>query len=250
MQKLLNNFLKEDGKDVSTQTELQSVELPQKKASGEKFVQTEASVPICQCKQVMSTLDMLSEKMDGMKSLQLTFLSRPGREDLFNNEDSFVVGNDSDLPFATPPVPFSTTPVSTPPVSFSTTAAAIPYSTASVPFSTTPFISVSMSPEYEVLQEHNPAPSFRSAVFEETFKESSSMCNYAKNLTFKLFVRHELNGSNCAGVKGKRSLEKDQRMETIKDAIFRKYSVEDKKKSWASCRKAIDSAIRHLKPDN
>lgn len=73
MQKLLNNFLKEDGKDVSTQTELQSVELPQKKASGEKFVQTEASVPICQCKQVMSTLDMLSEKMDGMKSLQLTF---------------------------------------------------------------------------------------------------------------------------------------------------------------------------------
>lgn len=85
-------------------------------------------------------------------------------------------------------------------------------------------------------------------MFEETFKESSSMYNYAKNLVFKLFARHELDGSNCAGVKGKRSLEKDKRMDLIKDATFKKYCVDDKKKSWAGCRKAIDCAIRHLKP--
>ena len=85
------------------------------------------------------------------------------------------------------------------------------------------------------------------AVFEDTFKESASMGNYAKNLVFKIFNRDELYGSNCAGVKGKRSLESDQRMQMVKDAVFKKYFVDDKKRSWAMCRKAIDSAIRHLK---
>lgn len=64
---------------------------------------------------------------------------------------------------------------------------------------------------------------------------------------FKLFEKDELTGSNCAGVKGKRSLEADYRMQLVKDAVFRKYYVDDKKKSWAACRKAVDCAIRHLK---
>ena len=74
------------------------------------------------------------------------------------------------------------------------------------------------------------------------------MGNYAKNLTFNLFSRHELVGTNCAGVKGKKSLEKDNRMDVVKASIFKKYSVDNKKKAWALCRKAIDTAIRHLKP--
>jgi hypothetical protein len=88
---------------------------------------------------------------------------------------------------------------------------------------------------------------FRPALFEEIYKESSSMCNYAKNLVFKLFHNQELQGSNCSGMKGKKSLEVDQRMEIIKEATFKKYPVEDRKRSWSMCRKAIDSAIRHCK---
>lgn len=82
-------------------------------------------------------------------------------------------------------------------------------------------------------------------IFEDTFKESSSLGNYAKNLVFKFFEKDELRGSNCVGAKGKRALEADQRMQLVKDAVFRKYFVDDKKKSWAICRKAIDCAIRH-----
>ena len=70
---------------------------------------------------------------------------------------------------------------------------------------------------------------------------------YAKNLVFKLFFGHELKGSNCSGMKGKRCLEKDQRMDLIKEATFKKYPVEDQKRSLSMCRKAIDSAIRHCK---
>ena len=73
------------------------------------------------------------------------------------------------------------------------------------------------------------------------------MGNYAKNLVFKLFEKDELVGSNCIGAKGKRSLETDQRMQLVKEAVFRKYYVDDKKKSWAACRKAVDCAIRHIK---
>jgi hypothetical protein len=69
----------------------------------------------------------------------------------------------------------------------------------------------------------------RPAIFEETYKESSSMSNFAKNLVFKLFNSQELQGSNCSGMKGKKSLEKDHRMSLIKEAVFKKYPVEDKK---------------------
>ena len=70
-----------------------------------------------------------------------------------------------------------------------------------------------------------------SAIYEDTYKESASMGNYAKNLVFKLFEKDELVGSNCIGAKGKRSLETDQRMQLVKEAVFRKYYVDDKKKS-------------------
>ena len=44
--------------------------------------------------------------------------------------------------------------------------------------------------------------------------------HYAKNLVFKLFEKDELVGSNCIGAKGKLSLEADQQMQLIKDAVF------------------------------
>ena len=55
------------------------------------------------------------------------------------------------------------------------------------------------------LQELQPmctsSPAVKNSIFEETYKESSSMCNYSKNLVFKLFAQHELEGTNCAGEK-------------------------------------------------
>lgn len=83
-------------------------------------------------------------------------------------------------------------------------------------------------------------------IFEEIFRRSSSMTNYAKNLVFDMFRRDELLGANCAGVKGKRGLEIDPRLTKIKECIFKKYSVVDKREAWKLCRKAIDSALRKL----
>ena len=74
------------------------------------------------------------------------------------------------------------------------------------------------------------------------------MTNYAKKIAFKLFSPPELQGSNCSGLKGKKPLEKENRMDMIKSAAFKKYNVlEDEKKSWVIFRKAIDSSIRHCK---
>jgi hypothetical protein len=79
------------------------------------------------------------------------------------------------------------------------------------------------------------------------YRQSSSIGNFAKNIAFNLFSRNEMEGANCAGLRGKRALEQDPHMDIVKETVFKKYSVEDKKKGWALCRKAIDSAIRHLK---
>ena len=73
------------------------------------------------------------------------------------------------------------------------------------------------------------------------------MTNFAKKLVFKLFSPAELQVSNCSGLKVKRPLEKDNRMNIIKSATFMKYLVEDEKKSWVMCTKAMDLAIRHYK---
>ena len=58
-------------------------------------------------------------------------------------------------------------------------------------------------------------------VFEEVFKRSSFMANYAKNLLFELFKRNELVGKNCAGVKGKQGVGDDSRMAIIKENVFK-----------------------------
>lgn len=83
--------------------------------------------------------------------------------------------------------------------------------------------------------------------FEEVFKRSSSMTNYAKNLVFELFKRNELVGKNCAGVKGKQGIGGDSRMAIIKENVFKKYRVPDKTQAWVQCRKAIDTALRKMK---
>lgn len=85
------------------------------------------------------------------------------------------------------------------------------------------------------------------SVYDELFKKSSSISNYAKNLVFSVFDKEELKDSNCSGAHEKRSLESDPRMDLIKETTFKKFPTEDRKKSWAACRKAIDSAIRKLR---
>ena len=85
------------------------------------------------------------------------------------------------------------------------------------------------------------------AMRDELYKKSSFVSNFAKNLVFEMFNTEELKESNCAGTQGKKSLEKDPRMESIKEMTFKKFPKEDKKKSWCLCRKAIDSAIRKLR---
>ena len=84
-------------------------------------------------------------------------------------------------------------------------------------------------------------------MFDDVFKRSSSMPNYAKNLVFELFRQDELIGKNCAGVKGKQGIGSDPRMETVRDHTFRRYRVTDRNAAWALCRKAIDTALRKMK---
>ena len=66
---------------------------------------------------------------------------------------------------------------------------------------------------------------------------------------FAAFEKEELIDSNCSGAHERKSLESDPRMGLIKEITFRNFSTEDRKKSWAACRNAIDSAIilfRHM----
>ena len=85
------------------------------------------------------------------------------------------------------------------------------------------------------------------SVYDELFKKSLSIPNYAKNLVFAVFEKEELIDCNCSGAHEKKSLESDPRMDLIKETTFKKFPTEDRKKSWAACRKAIDSAIRKLR---
>ena len=69
------------------------------------------------------------------------------------------------------------------------------------------------------------------SVYDELFKKSSSFSNYAKNLVFTLFDEEELKDSNCSGAHNKNALEQDPRMDVIKEITFKKFPMEDKKKS-------------------
>ena len=73
-----------------------------------------------------------------------------------------------------------------------------------------------------------PQVSIPDGIFEETFRRSSAMANYAKNLVFGLFSKEELIGSNSVAARNKQALEKDYRLSLIKDATFKKYCIEDK----------------------
>ncbi|CAB4032483.1 Hypothetical predicted protein, partial [Paramuricea clavata] len=58
------------------------------------------------------------------------------------------------------------------------------------------------------------------SVYDELFKKSSSISNFAKNLVFELFEAEELKDSNCSGVHQKKSLERDPHMDLIKESIL------------------------------
>ena len=90
-------------------------------------------------------------------------------------------------------------------------------------------------------------PTIPASLFEEMFTKSASVSNYAKNLVFATFPKHDLLSSNCSGALGKKSLEDDPRMVLIKEMTLRKYRVEDKDSTWRACRKAIDGCIRKLR---
>ena len=83
--------------------------------------------------------------------------------------------------------------------------------------------------------------------FENVFKKSSSMANFAKDLVFEVFKRDELIGKNCADVKGKQGIGNDPQMELVQQQTFKKYRVTDKNTAWNVCRKAIDTALRKMK---
>ena len=92
------------------------------------------------------------------------------------------------------------------------------------------------------------APSSSSTqIFEEVFKRSSSMPNYAKNLVFELFRQDELVNKNCAGMKGKQAIGNDPRMDSVREQTFKRYRVTDRNAAWALCRKAIDTALRKMR---
>jgi hypothetical protein len=103
-----------------------------------------------------------------------------------------------------------------------------------------------ISPSFSVISPSS-VSAIQPSVYDELFKKSSSISNLAKNLVFELFEAKELKDSNCSGVHQKKSLERDPRMDLIKESIFKKFQVEDKTKAWSACRKAIDSAIRKLR---
>ena len=44
------------------------------------------------------------------------------------------------------------------------------------------------------------------SVYDELFKKSSSISNYAKNLVFAVFEKEKLEDSNCSGTHKKKSL--------------------------------------------
>ena len=69
----------------------------------------------------------------------------------------------------------------------------------------------------------------------------------AKNLVFAVFEKEELIDCNCSGAHERKSLESDPRMDLIKETTFKKLPTENRKKSWAACPQAIDSAIRKLR---
>ena len=84
-------------------------------------------------------------------------------------------------------------------------------------------------------------------MFDDVFKRSWSLPNYAKNLVFELFRRDELIGKKCAAVKGKQGIGSDPRMDSVREQTFKRYRVMDRNAAWALCRKAIDTALNKMK---
>ena len=117
-----------------------------------------------------------------------------------------------------------------------------PKSTTSIN-STTTSISSTSSHSNSII----PSDTYPQTLFEDVFRRSSSMPNYAKNLVFELFERQELLGKNCAGVKGKAGIGCDPRMDIVRENTFKRFRVTDKNATWAVCRKAIDTALRKMK---
>ena len=105
------------------------------------------------------------------------------------------------------------------------------------------------APQDESVLSRKGSSMMSASVYDVLFKKSSSISNHAKNLVFPLFEKDQLKDCNCSGAHEKKSLESDPLMDliTIKGSTFKTFLTEDRKKSWAPCRKAIDSAIRKLR---
>ena len=120
---------------------------------------------------------------------------------------------------------------------------------SATPMSTTPINSTTTSISSTASHSDSLIPSdhYPQRLFEDVFRRSSSMPNYAKNLVFELFDGRELLGKNCAGVKGKKGIGCDPRMDIVCENTFKRYRVTDKSATWTVCRKAIDTALQKMK---
>ena len=226
-------------KEAVTQTSFQEGRPVQ-----EKFIQTENTPCTCACSLVLvPKIEEMSKKLELLiaKETQYTLLTTPDSAKFeLNNQDCEYAGS-----FSPPQINLDNQePGASKIQEQQSNESYDAEQVTTVDLHELPVMSISntITPPSACLPTHT-----RPALFEETYKESSSMANYAKNLVFKIFAKHELQGSNCSGMKGKKSLEKDKRMNVIKEATFKKYPVEDQKRSWSLRRKAIDSAIRHCK---
>ena len=196
----------------------------------EKCVQTECLNP-CNCSGMTSYLQQINTKLDMLISRQghgnmklLTTPSTPAHIPVPNSHTNFGEDRETLSSLALPSIGFDV-PAET----------EREYDHHTMSDDVSPVSTINLADSPDLTQTTTGTSAIRHAVFDEIFKESLSMTKYAKNLVFKLFSPAELQGSNCSGLKGKRPLKKDNRMDMIKSATYKKYHIEDKKKSWVMC---------------
>lgn len=76
-------------------------------------------------------------------------------------------------------------------------------------------------------------------------RKSSSVPNFAKNLSEQLFTRQERREGNCAGSKGKKELDIN-RLNLIEQYVFSLHvmGAAEKNLVWKKCKDAINEAAR------
>ena len=85
----------------------------------------------------------------------------------------------------------------------------------------------------------------------EVMKIKSGSCsvgNFAVKLMQAIFLPRELSDRNCTGKRGKRALDPNK-LEVVKDYVFKMYPTQQKPEQWRKCVIAIDEFLRRKKKD-